>query len=386
MKTQYRGARSLAVAVVGVCLAGLAGCTGGRARATWDPQAAARYLDQREQWWMHWQGAERDHDTFCISCHTSLPYALARPRLDAILGGAPSNAQVALTRDVRKRVQLWSVTQPYYTDSRDGPQKTLQSRGTEAVLNALILATDDARTGQLSADARAAFGDLWALQETTGSSAGAWPWLDFGLEPWEVADAQYFGAALAAVAVGVAPQDYRSTPAIEAPLQRLRSYLLSHYARQPLHQRLAMLWASTALPGLLDPAERASVIAAVFRVQHRDGGWSLYALSPSYRRGRSLLRYWSDGYATGYVAFVLQRAGVPRSDPRLARGLAWLREHQRLPQGRWVTASINAWHASVNPESLFMSDAATAYAVLALTQSAAAAQPPKVALARRQDR
>jgi squalene-hopene/tetraprenyl-beta-curcumene cyclase len=360
----------------------LVGCSGGRARTAWDPQSAARYLDQREQWWMHWPGAERDHDTFCISCHTSLPYALARPRLDAILGGAPSGAEVALTRDVHERVRLWKVTRPYYTDRRDGPRKSLQSRGTEAVLNALILASDDARTGALGADTRSAFDDMWALQETRGSSAGAWPWLDFNLEPWEVADAQYFGAALAAVAVGIAPDDYRSTPAIQACVQRLRSYLLGHYAAQPLHQKLAMLWASTALPGLLDPAERASVIAAVFRAQHRDGGWSLYALSPSYRRGRSLLRYWSDGYATGYVAFVLQRAGVAPTDPRLARGLAWLRDHQRLARGRWVTASINAWHPSLNPESLFMSDAATAYAVLALTQPAGA-PGAKVALALR---
>src|SRR5262245_47437745 len=44
--------------------------------APWNPKAAAAYLDQRERWWMGWQDAAREHGTFCISCHTSVPYAL----------------------------------------------------------------------------------------------------------------------------------------------------------------------------------------------------------------------------------------------------------------------------------------------------------------------
>ncbi len=365
----------VACALGALCSLGLTGCSRGPPRATWSAVAAAAYLDRREQWWMHWRGAARDHDTFCISCHTSLPYALARSRLDAVLGTAPPSVQTALLRDVRERVRLWSETRPYYRGSGDHSDKPRQSRGTEAVLNALILAMDDARTGRLTPDTLSAFDHMWALQEPTGPAAGAWHWLNFGLEPWEVKDARYYGTALAAVAVGVAPQDYRSTPAIQASLERLRGYLLSRYAAQPLHQKLAMLWASSVLPGLMDPARREALIAAVFRVQHRDGGWSLYALSPSYRRWRSVLRHWSDGYATGYVAFVLQCAGVPRTDPRLARALAWLRENQHLAQGRWATSSINEWLSSANPESLFMSDAATAYAVLALTRPAAPGSP-----------
>ena len=36
----------------------------------------------------------------------------------------------------------------------------------------------------------------------------------------------------------------------------------------------------------------------------------------------------SDGYGTGFVVFIARRAGVPASDPRLARGVAWLKTHQ----------------------------------------------------------
>ncbi len=373
-----------AALAVAAAAAWLAGCSRGQVRSTWDARAAAQYLDQREGWWRQWPGAARDHGTFCISCHTALPYALARARLDTMLHvTAPSHEELTLTSDVLDRVRLWSETKPYYTDRHSGPNKSAESRGTEAVLNAVILASDDARTGRLSADTRAAFDHMWSVQETTGSAAGAWPWLDFGLQPWEVRDAEYYGAAMAALAVGMAPEDYRSTPAIQASLERLRAYLDRNYSMQPLHQRLALLWAATVLPGLIDPARRQAIIDEALHAQNWDGGWSLYALAPSYRRGRRILRLWSDGYATGFVTLVLQQAGVPRSNPQLRRGLSWLRGHQRLPQGGWRTSSINEWQSSVNPVSRFMSDAATAYAVLSLTESASAGPEEAALQARR---
>jgi squalene-hopene/tetraprenyl-beta-curcumene cyclase len=341
---------------------------------TWDPGAAATYLDQREDWWMRWPGSARDHGTFCISCHTVLPYALARARLDAALDRrVPGAAETRVRSDVIKRVQLWGETLPYYTDRRNGPHKSAQSRGTEAVLNALILATEDARTGQLSPDARSAFGHMWEAQEVSGDAAGAWAWLDFQLQPWEMQDAQYFGAAMAALAVGTAPESYRTTATIQEPLQRLRNYLDRNYSVQPLHQRLALLWAATALPQILTPDRRQGIIDAALRAQNSDGGWSLYALAPSYRHGARFLRLWSDGYATGLVTFVLQRAGVPRDDPQLRRGLSWLVHHQQ-PEGFWAAYSINQRMNWSTPKGRFMSDAATAYAVLALTQ--AAVEPP----------
>ena len=62
--------------------------------APWNRKAAAAYLDQRADWWSSWPNAQRDHGTFCVSCHTALPYALARPALRQPLGeSAPSPAR-----------------------------------------------------------------------------------------------------------------------------------------------------------------------------------------------------------------------------------------------------------------------------------------------------
>src|SRR5881397_1521082 len=86
----------------------LAACSSSEATGagTWNPNAAAAYLDQRAAWWMGWPGAARDHGTFCISCHTALPYALSRPALRVPLAdGAPSTNERRLLDNVTKRVR-----------------------------------------------------------------------------------------------------------------------------------------------------------------------------------------------------------------------------------------------------------------------------------------
>src|SRR5690349_22590428 len=91
----------------------------------WDPKAAAAYLDQRQSWWMEWPKAARDHETFCVSCHTAVPYALARPALRKVLGEEnPSANERRLLNNVVKRVRLWKEVEPFYSDADRGTYKT----------------------------------------------------------------------------------------------------------------------------------------------------------------------------------------------------------------------------------------------------------------------
>src|ERR1700730_13381968 len=156
--------------------------------SSWDQNTAAAYLDQRAAWWMEWPKAARDHETFCVSCHTAVPYALSRPALRISLAeAAPSANERKLLDNVTKRVRLWKEVAPFYTDADRGVYKSVESRGTESVLNALILASDaasnattdargvassDARSGAqynyLREATRAAFENMWAEQQTTG--------------------------------------------------------------------------------------------------------------------------------------------------------------------------------------------------------------------------
>ncbi len=350
----------------------------------WDPKAAAEYLDQREIIWMEWPGAARDHGTFCVSCHTAMPYALSRPLLRAALGeqGLSVNER-SLLDNVSKRVGLWNEVEPFYSGKGYDGSKVAESRGTEAVLNALILANYDAEKGSLSDTTRKAFDNMWALQQTEGVEKGAWSWLQFGMEPWEARDSEYYGATLAAIAIGTAPENYRSTPDIQPKIGALRDYLNRTFATQSTINRAALLWASAKLPGLIDLERRQSIIAEIINQQQSDGGWRLSLLSwPKGWNLHSLARMrlradWtrqqiqSDGYATGLIVYALQQAGVPAEDASLKRGLSWLARNQSNAEGSWPSTSLTERRDPSSNVGHFMRDAATAYAVLALSENGA---------------
>src|ERR1700689_5548089 len=69
------------IPVAAVIVAALLGACTSHEQRSWNPRSAATYLDRRESWWANWPTARRDQQTFCVSCHTALPYALARPVL-----------------------------------------------------------------------------------------------------------------------------------------------------------------------------------------------------------------------------------------------------------------------------------------------------------------
>src|ERR1035438_8052835 len=96
---------------------------------SWDRKAAAAYLDGRMAWWAAWPSAARDHETFCVSCHTSLPYALGRPALRAALSEpAPSANERKFLDNISKRVSLWDEVQPFYNDAKNGAPKSAASQ------------------------------------------------------------------------------------------------------------------------------------------------------------------------------------------------------------------------------------------------------------------
>ena len=125
--------------------------------------------------------------------------------------------------------------------------------------------------------------------------------------------------------------------------------------------RATLLWASAKVDRLLSADERAATVDDLRKLQLADGGWNLPALGPYPKRRGDIPNAMdvSDGYATGFVTFVLHQAGVPADDPALKKAVDWLLKNQR-ESGRWFTASVGGGKAH------YITNAGSAFAVLAL--------------------
>jgi squalene-hopene/tetraprenyl-beta-curcumene cyclase len=349
---------------------------------SWNKAGARQYLDGRGEEWFKFGGARRgkgDSETSCVSCHSLLSYALARPVLRRISDEKkPTEMETKVLEQVKTRVSNWDKldTDPFqlFYDFDDAKKK--QSRGTEAVLCALVLSLDDRSHGRHapSVDSQKALSILWATQITEGQNKGSWDWLNFGLEPWESESGRYLGAALAAIAAGTARESGYSIADKDSKerLSSLGDYLRKNYAAQNLHNRVWMLWASAKMDGLLTHQQKDQLVAQLLAKQQPGGGWSLGSLGNFARKDVKDNVKTSDGYGSGLVLHVLQIAGVPKENPQVSKGLSWLRSNQD-PTGAWRAASVNK---NRSPESTdkgkahigkFMWDAATAYSVLALS-------------------
>lgn len=291
-------------------------------------QRATQFLESASLAWQSKQG--------CFTCHTNYAYLYAQPLVSA---DTPAHAEVrqGLEALVTKR---WQEKGPRWP--------------AEVVASAAALAFNDAHTTRkLHPTTRAALDRMWTLQRADGG----WNWLLCNWPPMENDD--HYGVTLAALAVGVAPEGYAKTPAIQPNLERLRGYLRKNQP-QNLHHWAMLLWADKHLGGLLTPAEKQAALDALLAKQRPDGGWNSPSLG-NWKRGDKKEHDYetSDGYATGFTIYVLRQAGLPANHPTLEKGIAWLKDNQR-ESGRWFSRSLN------RDNRHYLSHAGTAFAIMAL--------------------
>jgi squalene-hopene/tetraprenyl-beta-curcumene cyclase len=246
----------------------------------------------------------------------------------------------------------------------------------QAIYLAAGLAEWDAHvTKSLSPETDRALRLMLSLQRETGTwgSLDCWP-------PYE--SSAFHLATTAAMAVGTAPgwlpglQD----DAVRAQVDRLRKYLATEPPRQD-YDRTLLLWASLRLPGVLSAERQQELSNLVLSKQQADGGWSIRTFgapeewgagnrAEKLRAEPDFATPASDGHQTGLAIVVLRESGIAANDPRIQRGVAWLKSNQRA-SGRWWTRSLNtdSWH--------FITYSGTALPLLALSQCDAL--PAKVA-------
>jgi squalene-hopene/tetraprenyl-beta-curcumene cyclase len=291
---------------------------------------AARFLDEAA---LNWQKSRK-----CFTCHTNYAYLYARPLV---------SSDVVAHRAVRDfAAQLVNERWP-----EKGPRWDA-----EVVATAAALAFNDAATtGKLAPETRMALDKMWTIQREDGG----WKWLDCNWPPME--DDDHYGATLAAIAVGVAPDEYAKSPAAEKGMAGLRKYLKAN-PPPTLHHKAMLLWASSYIPDLTTPSERKQWIDELLALQKPDGGWGLATLGDWKRSDdKPQDRTKSDGYGTGFVVYVLRRSGLKQDHAAIEKGVAWLKGNQR-ESGRWFTRSLN------RDSKHYITHAGTAFAVMALAE------------------
>jgi squalene-hopene/tetraprenyl-beta-curcumene cyclase len=276
----------------------------------------------------------------CVTCHTNMPYLMAQRALP----GKPSAEELSVRQFFQDSAANW-----------DRGQKGDKPKGDAyVVVTAVGLAFHDAGKGKLHPVTRKALDRMWTIQMKNG----AWTWIKCNWPPLEHDD--YFGAVLAAVGVGVAPDDYARSDTAKAGLARLKDY----FAKSPpptLHHRAWLMWASMKLDGLMSKEVRDKTIKDLLALQKEDGGWSLPSLGDwKGNDGReNNTKAPSDGYGTGLVVYVLRQTGLSADYPAVKKGTDWLKTNQRV-SGEWFTHSLNS------DTNHYVSHAGTAFAILAL--------------------
>lgn len=323
--------------------------------------AAARYLDAAA---VSWQETHA-----CTACHTMFPYMMARPALASVLAPPPTVRRFFEEVAAGERNPM--------PDYHCGDVDAAVAIGVAASL----AINDRLAAGTLHPLTRRALDCMWTLQRPDGG----WQWPFRDTPPLKVRE--HYAATLAAVAAGMAPDDYARSDQARLGLEGIRRFLAEHPA-ETLHEEAMLLWASSHVPALATEVQRGATLEKVLAAQRPDGGWSLGSLvenplstNPLVAEAAALFRgepgfgiefaiysgreaaykssLASDGYATGFAIYVCRQAGMPTADERLQRGIAWLKTHQRA-SGRWFTPS-QSWHSQNK-----ISNAGTGYAVLSL--------------------
>lgn len=272
----------------------------------------------------------------CMTCHTNYAYLTTLPSFAA---------QRPAFQEVRK------FAEELVSDrwEKKGPRWPA-----EVVMTALALATSDAETtGKLHPLTRKALDRMWTVQRKDGG----WDWLKCNWPPMESDD--HFGATAALLAVGRAPEGYASDPAVQEGISKIKKYFEAN-PPQHLHQKAMVYWGSKYVAGVMTEAQQKETLDELLALQRPDGGWSLAGLGRWKRTdGKEQDADTSDGYGTGFTLYMARLGGVAADDPRVRRGLEWLKSNQR-ESGRWFTRSLN------KDSKHFITHAGSAFAVLAL--------------------
>ncbi|HEY8279931.1 MAG TPA: hypothetical protein VIH99_09920, partial [Bdellovibrionota bacterium] len=273
----------------------------------------------------------------CLSCHTVLPLAF-NYRHGGTVDAATAGAMDEVRRYIEGRADNFMNRSAWY-GSREG-------HSSEAVISALMVASEETGRQAPSTLARKVAKNLRQIQEQDGS----FRWLDKGREPFESTRGKLFGNAMAAHAFA------RTNPFIleeaenVAAFKALKGYLRKEAKRSDLNlmDKATLLWADSARSDLvaervLSETQAAKFADEIFAAQESSGGFSMEKLT-GWNKKKPGIAGKPDSLATSYVLNALEdtKAGMPGTATRakMDKGLDWL-AGQRRADGTFEASSVN---------------------------------------------
>ncbi|HVC94831.1 MAG TPA: squalene--hopene cyclase [Pirellulales bacterium] len=293
-------------------------------------ERAARSLDASA---LAWQSKQQ-----CCQCHANFMYLIARPALAKVVE-PPVEVRTMYESLVSERWEKQGLRYP-----------------SEAMVVSVPLALNDRQTSRsLHPLTRKALDRMLTHQRIDGG------WNPIGGSARTFIQ-EFEETLFAALGIAAAPDEYAGTLAAQTALDRVREYVKNHPPNTPFQKGL-LLWVASHIDGLVDEADRRPLAEAFLSLQADDGGWAienLVAGSATFEEFRVDRGRPSNGYGTGFAIFAARKAEIPVADPRLQRGIAWLKANQRT-SGRWFTPTL-----SIGTLQNLPSNSGTALAVLAL--------------------
>jgi len=294
---------------------------------------AAKYLEQGALTWVR--------EKSCVNCHTTGPYLTERTAWTKQFGPASAEVHHDFVGSVPKEVK---------------PAKETETRGHKhypstfySVWRSLGLAEWDRHiTGKLSEPTERSMRDLFEHQSENGA------FVSHGEVEIPHITTDFELSLQAARAMTAAPGWLAGLKdeTLMGRVAKLKEYLRTGAPKNDF-DRILKLQLAHYLPELVPAKERDAALALLSAKQHADGGWSIRDMSAvndwHFEMSKTVVDLInglpdaqnpeSDAYMTALAVVLLRQSNVPTADPRIQRGLTWLRREQR-ESGRWWMHSL----------------------------------------------
>jgi squalene-hopene/tetraprenyl-beta-curcumene cyclase len=297
-------------------------------------RAAATYLEVGALSWV--RGNRK-----CVNCHTTGPYMTEYPAWSEHFGKPQEEVRDNFVGVVPDRIKSVKET------DKDG-HKFYPGAFNSVWRTAGLAEWDKHVSGKLSEATERSLRDMFERQSENGAFAS------HGEVEVPHITTDFELSLQAARAITAAPgwlaglKDEKLTARVE----KLKHWLRTSPPKNDF-DRVLKLQLAEYLPELVSESERTAALALLSSKQHADGGWST--------RDMSSLEDWhfeisdfvrdlvtnlpdaakpeSDAYMTALAIVLMRQNDVPVSDPRVQKGLAWLKREQRA-SGRWWMHSL----------------------------------------------